>query len=62
MVCEGRYADLLRLEHVQPGFARDLVARLQVRCATVPLVFPGSRKLTEEYAFRFLGAARAELS
>jgi hypothetical protein len=61
VVCEGRYADLLGLEHVQPGFVLDLLARLQVRYPSVGLFFAGSRKLAEEYAFRFLGAARAEL-
>lgn len=61
VVVEGRYGDLLGLEHVQPGFVLDLLARLQVRYPAVPIVFSGSRKLAEEYTFRFLGAARAEL-
>jgi hypothetical protein len=61
VVVEGRYGDLLSLEHVPPGFALDLLARLQVRYPSVPIVFAGSRKLGEEYTFRFLGAARAEL-
>ncbi len=61
VVVEGRYADLLELEHVQPGFALDLLARVQVRYPGVPIVFPGPRKLAEEYTFRLLGAARDEL-
>lgn len=60
VVVEGRYAELLDLEHVQPGFALDLLARVQVRYPSVPIVFAGSRKLGEEYTFRYLGAARAE--
>jgi ERCC4 domain-containing protein len=62
VVVEGRYGDLLHVEHVQPGFVLDLLARLQVRYPGVPIVFAGSRKLAEEYTFRFLGAARAELA
>ncbi|MBW3602240.1 MAG: hypothetical protein KY434_06015 [Actinobacteria bacterium] len=60
VVVEGRYADLLDLEHVQPGFALDLLARVQVRYPAVPIVFAGSRKLAEEYTFRLLGAVHAE--
>ncbi|MFA9430696.1 ERCC4 domain-containing protein [Egicoccus sp. AB-alg2] len=60
VVVEGRYGDLFAREHVQPGFLADLVAQLQVRYPTVPIVFAGSRKFAEEWTFRFLGAARAE--
>ncbi len=61
VVVEGRYEDLLRLRHTQPGWVMDLVARVQVRHPTVPIVFAGSRKHAEEYTYRFLGAAQAEL-
>lgn len=61
VVIEGRYEDLLKLKHTQPGWVIDLVARVQVRHPSVPLVFAGSRKHAEEYTYRFLGAARAEL-
>ena len=61
VVVEGRYEDLLRLEHVQPGWVLELVARVQVRHPAIPIVFAGSRKHAEEYTYRFLGAARAEL-
>jgi ERCC4 domain len=61
VVVEGRYEDLLKLKHTQPGWVMDLVARVQVRHPAVPLVFAGSRKHAEEYTYRFLGAARAEL-
>jgi hypothetical protein len=62
VVVEGRYDQLLKVEHTQPGWILDLLARLQVRYRAVPIVFTGSRKLAEEYTFRFLGAARAELA
>jgi ERCC4-type nuclease len=61
VVVEGRYEDLLRLKHTQPGWVMDLVARVQVRYPAVPIVFAGSRKHAEEYTYRFLRAARAEL-
>ncbi len=61
VVVEGGYADLFDLEHVQPGFVAELLARVQVRYPTVPIVFCGSRKLAEEWTFRYLGAARTEL-
>jgi hypothetical protein len=62
VVVEGRYADLFTREHVPAGYLADLVAQLQVRYPSVPIVFCGSRKLAEEWTFRFLGAARAELA
>ncbi len=62
VVVEASYAEVFRLEHVQPGFVADLLARLQVRYPSVPIVFCGARKLAEEWTFRFLGAALAELA
>lgn len=61
IVVEGRYEQLLGLTYITPGYILDLVARLQVRHAQVPIVWAGSRKHAEEWTFRFLGAARAEL-
>lgn len=61
VVVEGRYEQLLELAHVQPGWVLDLVARVQVRHPAVPIVWAGSRKHAEEWTFRFLGAARADL-
>jgi hypothetical protein len=58
---EGRYEALTKAEHVQPGFVLDLLARVKVRYPSVPIVFAGSRKMAEEYTFRFLGAAKADL-
>ncbi len=40
----------------------DLLARVQVRYPSVTIVFCGARKLAEEWTFRFLGAALAELA
>ncbi len=57
VVVEERYGALLNNEHVQPGWLLELVARLQVRYPTVPIVFADSRKLAEEWTYRFLAAA-----
>lgn len=62
VVVEGRYEQLLELDHVQPGYVLDLVARVQIRHPSVPIVWAGSRKHAEEWTFRFLGAARADLA
>lgn len=60
LVVEDRYADVFKLDHVAPGFVADLVAAVQVRYPSVPIVFCDTRPLAEEWTFRFLGAARAE--
>jgi hypothetical protein len=57
VVVEQRYGALLNSPHVQPGWLLELVARLQVRYPSVPIVFADSRKLAEEWTYRFLAAA-----
>jgi hypothetical protein len=57
VVVEERYGALVNHEHTQPGWLLELVARLQVRYPTVPIVFADSRKLAEEYTYRYLAAA-----
>lgn len=59
VVVEERYGALLKVEHVKPGWLLELVARLQVRYPSVPIVFADSRKLAEEWTYRFLAAALA---
>jgi hypothetical protein len=59
VVIEDRYADVFKLDHVTPGFVADLLATVQVRYPTVPIVFCDTQPLAEEWTFRFLGAARA---
>ena len=61
VVVEDRYGALFKLEHVQPGFVADLLGTLAVRYPAVPVVFCDTRPLAQEWAFRFLGAAVAEL-
>ena len=57
VVVEERYGALLDHQHIQPGWLLELVARLQVRYPAVPIVFADSRKLAEEYTYRYLAAA-----
>ena len=59
VVIEGRYAALFRHEYSRPGFLVDVLARLQVRYPSVPLVFTETRKLGEEWTFRFFREAAA---
>lgn len=57
VVVEDRWADVFRLEHVSPGMVAELLAGAQVRYPNVPIVFCETRKLAEEWTYRFLGAA-----
>ena len=62
VVVQDRYAELYRLERVTAGFVPDLLARVQVRWPSVPIVFCETRPLAEQWTYRFLGAALSELS
>ena len=62
VVAEDRYSELYRLQRVAAGFVPDLLARVQVRWPSVPIVFCETRPLAEQWTYRFLGAALAELA
>ncbi len=57
VVVEARYGALVNDQHTQPGWLLELVARLQIRYPAVPIAFADSRKLAEEYTYRYLAAA-----
>jgi hypothetical protein len=57
---EDRLSGMLKLEHVQPGFVVELLAAVQVRYPSVPVLFCETRPLAEDWTFRFLGAALAQ--
>lgn len=61
VVVEDRYADVYRLDRVADGFVPDLLARVQVRWPSVPIVFCETRPLAEQWTYRFLGAALSEM-
>jgi len=62
VVVEGRYSDLFEVPKAAPGWLPEVLARVQIRYPAVPIVFAESRKLAEEWTFRFLAAALRELS
>jgi ERCC4-type nuclease len=60
VVVEERYSALLKVEHVRPGWLLEVIAQLQVRYPSVPIVFADSRKLAEEWTYRFLAAGLSQ--
>lgn len=61
LVIEDRYSALLKFKYGAAGFLPDLLARVQVRYPEIPIVFCETRPLAEEWTYRWLGAALAEL-
>jgi hypothetical protein len=57
IVVEDRWADVFRLQHVTPAMVAEMLAAAQVRYPNVPIVFCENRRLAQEWAYRFLGAA-----
>jgi hypothetical protein len=57
VVVEGNYPDLFRTQPGRSSWLADMLGRLAVRYSEVPIIFAGSRKFAEEWAYRFLGAA-----
>jgi hypothetical protein len=58
VVVEGRYSAIFKLDRVRPAMIADGLGELQVRWPNVPIVFRETRQLPEEWAYRFLAAAR----
>ena len=61
LVVEGRYSSLVKNPYAAEGFLPDMLARIQVRYPEIPIVFAETRPLAEEWTYRYLAAARAEL-
>ena len=57
VVVEDRYSRIFALDRVRPALVADGLAELQVRWPTVPIVFCETRKLAEEWTYRWLAAA-----
>jgi hypothetical protein len=62
VVVEERYSEVFKLDRVRPSVVADGIAECQVRWPTVPIVFCETRKLAQEWTYRFLGAAAAALA
>jgi ERCC4-type nuclease len=60
IVVEGDYPDLFRTQAGRGSWLADMLGRLAVRYPEVPIVFAGSRRFAEEWAYRFLSAAVAD--
>lgn len=57
VVVEDRYSQVFALQRVRPTLVADGLAELQVRWPTIPIVFCETRKLAEEWTYRYLAAA-----
>jgi ERCC4 domain len=57
VVVEDRYSRVFSLDRVRPALVADGLAELQVRWPTVSIVFCETRKLAEEWTYRWLAAA-----
>jgi hypothetical protein len=60
VVVEADYPDVFRLHAGRASWLADVMGRLAVRYPEVPLVFAGSRRFAEEWAYRFMGAAAGD--
>jgi hypothetical protein len=59
VVVEDRYSRAFRHEVVRPAVIAEGLAECQVAFPNVPIVFCETRKLAQEWTYRFLGAALA---
>ena len=59
VVVEDRYSQLFKLDRVRPAMVADGLAELQIRWPNVAIVFCETRRLAEEWTYRFLAAAQA---
>jgi hypothetical protein len=62
VIVEGRYGDLLSVQHMGPDFLTNLMTILGVRHPAVLIFLAGTRTLAEDWTYRWVAAARAELS
>jgi hypothetical protein len=60
IVVEGDYPDLFRTQPGRGSWLADMLGRLMIRYPEVPVIFAGSRKFAEEWAYRFFNAAMAD--
>ncbi len=57
VVIEDRYSEIFTLTFARPAVVADALAELQISFPTVPIVFCQTRKLAQEYTYRYLAAA-----
>lgn len=61
IVVEDRYSQIFALTHARPAVVAEALAELSVRVPSVPVIFAETRKLAQEWTYRFLGAALAHV-
>lgn len=59
VVVEERYSEIFALTFARPAAVADGLAELQISFPNVPIVFCQTRKLAQEYTYRYLAAALA---
>jgi hypothetical protein len=59
VVVEDHYGQIFAVEHVRGSVVADGLAELQIRWPMVPIVFCQTRKLAEEWTYRYLAVAHA---
>jgi hypothetical protein len=59
VVVEDRYSQVFTLDRIRPALVADGLAELQVRWPMIPIVFCETRKLAQEWSYRYLAAAHA---
>lgn len=59
VVVEERYSQVFALDRVRPAVVADGLAELQVYWPTIPIVSCDTRKVAEEWTYRYLAAASA---
>lgn len=57
VVVEERYSEIFALTFARPAAVADGLAELQIAFPNVPIVFCQTRKLAQEYTYRYLAAA-----
>ena len=57
VVVEDRYSEIFTLVHARPAVVADGLAELQVGFPNVAIVFCQTRRLAQEYTYRYLAAA-----
>lgn len=59
VVVEDRYSAVFKLEHTRPSTIAEQLGEAAARFPSVPIVFADTRRLAQEWTYRFLGAALA---
>ncbi len=54
---EGKYSQIFKSQYASPSFLLESLSTLQVRYPSVSILFLETRKISEEWTFRFLGSA-----